>query len=141
MKPPKQNRGQIRIIEAFFASVLILSSVALIPSQTGVTSSSDQFLYSIERNVLATLDSDGSLSTLIESQNWTALRTCITLALPPSVWFNTTIFDENMQPVNQAQICSGSSMNGRIAATDYFCASRSGDYRIYIIRMQLSTVS
>ena len=141
MKPPKQNRGQIRIIEAFFASVLILSSVALIPSQTSVTNSSDQFPYSIERNVLATLDSDGSLATLIESQNWTALRTCITLALPPSVWFNTTIFDENMQPVNQAQICSGSPMNGRIAATDYFCASQSGDYRIYIIRMQLSTVS
>lgn len=139
MKHPNRNRGQIRIIEAFFASVLVLSSIALIPSKTIVGSSNDQFLYSMARNVLPTLDNDGSLSKLIESQDWTTLRTLLSLALPSSVWFNLTIFDENMNPINQALISRGTP-NGQIVATDYLCVGQGGDFSIYIVRLQLSTV-
>ena len=139
MKHTNRNRGQIRIIEAFFASVLMLSAIALIPSQTNVGTSNDQFLYSIARNVLPTLDNDGSLSKLIETQNWTTLTTQISLALPSSVWFNLTIFDENMNPINQPLISRGTP-NGRIVATDYVCVAQGGDFSIYIIRLQLSTV-
>ena len=139
MKRPNRNRGQIRIIEAFFASVLMFSAIALIPSQTIVGTSNDQFLYSIARNVLPTLDNDGSLSKLIETQDWTTLTTQISLALPSSVWFNLTIFDENMNPITQPLISRGTP-NGRIVSTDYVCASQEGDFSIYIIRLQLSTV-
>lgn len=139
MKHPNRNRGQIRIIEAFFASVLMLSTIALIPSQTIVGSSNDQFLYSMARNVLPTLDNDGSLSKLIESQDWATLRTQISLTLPSSVWFNLTIFDENMNPISQALISRGTP-NGRIVATDYVCVGRVGNFNMYIVRLQLSTV-
>jgi len=139
VKRPNRNRGQIRIIEAFFASVLMFSAIALIPSQTIVGTSNDQFLYSIARNVLPTLDNDGSLSKLIETQDWTTLTTQISLALPSSVWFNLTIFDENMNPITQPLISRGTP-NGRIVSTDYVCASQEGDFSIYIIRLQLSTV-
>ena len=139
MKHPNRNRGQIRVIEAFFASILMLSSIALIPSQTQVGSSNDQFLYSMARNVLPTLDNDGSLSKLVQSQDWTTLRTEISLALPSSVWFNLTVFDENMNPVSQPLISRGTP-NGRIVAIDYACVSQGGDFSIYIVRLQLSTV-
>ena len=139
MKHTNRNRGQIRIIEAFFASVLMFSAIALIPSQTIVGTSNDQFLYSIARNVLPTLDNDASLSKLIMTQDWTTLTTQISLALPSSVWFNLTIFDENMNPITQPLISRGTP-NGRIVSTDYVCASQEGDFSIYIIRLQLSTV-
>lgn len=117
----------------------MFSAIALIPSQTIVGTSNDQFLYSIARNVLPTLDNDGSLSKLIETQDWTTLTTQISLALPSSVWFNLTIFDENMNPITQPLISRGTP-NGRIVSTDYVCASQEGDFSIYIIRLQLSTV-
>jgi hypothetical protein len=141
MKLLNDNKGQIRIIEAFFASVLILSSLALIPSETHVVNSNTQVLRSTATNVLTSLDSDGFLSKLIENSNWTTLRKCVESILSPSIWFNLTVFNDNMQKLNDIQICSGNPVGQTIVSTEYLCASVSRDYTIYIIRLQLSTVS
>ena len=141
MRLLKDNKGQIRIIEAFFASALILSSLALIPSGTQVTNSNTQILSSTATHVLTTLDSDGFLSTLIENSSWTTLRECVESTLSPSMWFNLTVFNDNMQQINDVQISSGNPVGQTIVSTEYVCASVSADYNIYIIRLQLSTVS
>jgi hypothetical protein len=141
VKFSEDNKGQIRIIEAFFASILILSSLALIPPETRAGDSNDRALYLTARHVLTTLDSDGSLSKLIENQNWTTLRKCVESSLPATIWFNLTVFDENMRSINEIQICSGSPINEKVVATEYICASSSREYIIYIIRLQLSTVT
>jgi len=141
MRLLKDNKGQIRIIEAFFASVLILSSLALVPSQTHVVNSNTQALSSTATHVLTTLDSDGFLSTLIENGSWSTLRKCVESTLSPSIWFNLTVFNENMQEINDVQISSGNPVGQTIVSTEYVCASVSADYTIYIIRLQLSTVS
>lgn len=141
MRLLKDNKGQIRIIEAFFASALILSSLALIPSGTMVTNSNTQILSSTATHVLTTLDSDGFLSTLIENSSWTTLRECVESTLSPSMWFNLTVFNDNMQQINDVQISSGNPVGQTIVSTEYVCASVSADYNIYIIRLQLSTVS
>jgi len=141
MRLLRDNKGQIRIIEAFFASALILSSLALIPSGTMVTNSNTQILSSTATHVLTTLDSDGFLSTLIENSSWTTLRECVESTLSPSMWFNLTVFDDNMQQINDVQISSGNPVGQTIVSTEYVCASVSADYNIYIIRLQLSTVS
>ena len=141
MRLLKDNKGQIRIIEAFFASALILSSLALIPSGTMVTNSNTQILSSTATHVLTTLDSDGFLSTLIENSSWTTLRECVESTLSPSMWFNLTVFNDNMQQINDVQISSGNPVGQTIVSTEYVCASVSANYNIYIIRLQLSTVS
>jgi hypothetical protein len=141
VKPLNDNKGQIRIIEAFFASVLILSSLAFIPSETLVENSNTQVLRSTATQVLTALDNDGFLSKLIENSSWTGLRRCVESALSPNVWFNLTVFNENMERVNDIQICSGNPVGQAIVSTEYICASVSRDYSIYIIRLQLSTVS
>jgi hypothetical protein len=135
------NRGQIRTIEAIFASILILSSIALIPSPKNVVNQNDQILSSTARNVLITLDEDGSLSGLIDNGNWTTLRSRVASLLPSTIWFNLTVFDENMQPLNENQISAGTPISGNIVGTDYVCASPSQNYRIYIVRLQLSAVN
>jgi len=40
----KDNRGQIRIIEAFFAAILLLSVLALIPKTPDTTNNSSETL-------------------------------------------------------------------------------------------------
>jgi hypothetical protein len=135
------NQGQIRVIEAFFAAVLLLSALAMIPLETPVASSNDEILHSTAQRTLITLDSDDTLSRLIENESWTTLRESVQSLLSPAIWFNLTIFNENMNPINQVQISSGSQINEDTVAVDYVCASSGSNYRIYVVRLQLSDVN
>ena len=141
MKLAKDNRGQIRIIEAFFASILILGAVAIIPSQPSTSNSNQNSLKLNAQNVLATLDRNGFLASLIENGSWVELAKSVESSLSPAVWFNLTVFDENMHPINDIPICNGSPISQKITATDYISASTARDYRIYILRLQLASVT
>ena len=134
----RNKRGQIRVIEAFFASILLLSSLTLIPAVQRHTSGSNSALSSWALNVITSLDTDGHLATLVDQQNWTALRSCIESVVPPAVWFNVTVLDENMTCINTVPICSGSTISDHIDAVDYLCPSTNGNYIIYTIRLQLA---
>jgi hypothetical protein len=136
----KDNRGQIRMIEAFFASILLLSSLTLIPATQNNPNDSTDLLASTAHNVLMSLDSNGYLTGLVSNQSWINLKSSIQSSLSPMVWFNLTVFDENMACVNDAPICSGSAVSDRIVAVDYVCAGTSSDYAVYIIRLQLARV-
>ncbi|PVX27068.1 MAG: hypothetical protein CW716_04155, partial [Candidatus Bathyarchaeum sp.] len=92
----KNKKGQIRTIEAFFASLLILSTIALIPSQDGAEQTNYTTLYSAATQTLVALDSNGRLSNLIQDSNWTSLRNTVQSLLPVSLWFNLTVYDTNM---------------------------------------------
>ena len=132
------KRGQIRVIEAFFAAVLILSSLALIPVLPKSSAGSNGVLSATALNVLASLDSDGHLADLVDQRNWTVLQNCIEAFVPPAVWFNLTVYDENMTPINNVSICSGSAISDHIEAADYLCASKRGTYAVYNVRLQLA---
>jgi hypothetical protein len=136
----KDKRGQIRIIEAFFASVLLLSSLTLIPAVRKDSSDSSEILSSTARNILISLDSDGHLASLIRNESWISLKSSIQSLLSPMVWFNLTVFDENMTRLNDIPVASGSAVNDRIVAVDYICASTSSNYAVYIVRLQLARV-
>jgi hypothetical protein len=136
----KDKKGQIRTIEAFFASILLLSSLTLIPAVQEHSSDSTDTLYSTAHNILMSLDSNGHLAGLISNQSWINLKSSIQSSLSPMVWFNLTVFDENMNPINEIPITSGSPVNDKIVAVDYVCASTGSDYAIYLIRLQLAGV-
>jgi hypothetical protein len=135
MRLLRDNRGQIRIIEAFFASLLILSTIALIPSQPPAVDTSNGALQMKGQDALTTLDRNGYLSTLIENENWTIS------SLSSAIWFNLTVFDENMNGVNNTPISSGSPISEKIVSTEYVCAGISREYRVYMVRLQLSSVT
>lgn len=141
MRLLKDNKGQMRIIEAFFASILLFSILTLVPAPRNAGDTSDQTLISMGQNALTTLDNNGYLSKLIENESWITLRECIQSAFPPTVWFNLTVFDENNAALNNIPMSSGSLVNEKISSLDYVCASQSPDYSIYLIRLQLAAVS
>lgn len=137
----KNQRGQIRTIEAFFASLLILATLALVPTQFGVNKTHYNTLYSTGTQVLVSLDSNGMLSKQIEDSNWTSLKNCIQSMLPVSFWFNLTIFDENMICLNDVFVSNGSYVSEEIVSVNYVCATSSGNYALYMVRLQLAEAS
>ena len=140
MRLLKDKKGQIRTIEAFFASILLLSSLTLIPAVQQHSSDSTEALSSTAHNILMSLDSDGHLASLIGNESWGTLKSCVQSSLSPMVWFNVTVFDENMAPLNDMPITSGSPVNDQMVSVDYVCASSSSDYAVYIVRLQLAGV-
>ena len=140
MRLLKDKKGQIRVIEAFFASILLFSVLTLVPAPKTAKNTSDQTLVSMGQNALSTLDHNGYLSKLIENQNWTTLGECIQSSFPPTVWFNLTVFNENNNVLNDIPISSGSPVNEKTFSLDYVCASQSRSYGVYVIRLQLAVV-
>jgi len=130
----------VRIIEAIFATALLMSCLALVPSSSSSVTDSTGKLISTAQNVLLSLDSNGQLATLIDNQNWIALKDCLESALPLTVWFNLTVFDQNMNCINPFPICNAGAVSDKIVSVDYVCASQNSTYAIYILRLQLSEV-
>ena len=136
----KDKRGQIRVIEAFFASVLLLSSLTIIPVMQRGAEDPSPALSSAAFNVLSSLDSDGNLAELVNSRDWGALQSCVQACVPVAVWFNLTVFDADMNCLNTDFICSGGATSSNVQATDYVCVSSSGNFAVYVLRLQLAGV-
>jgi len=134
------NRGQIRVIEAFFAAILLLSVLALIPKTPDTTDNSSETLSTTAYNTMLSLDSDGQIANLIEKQSWSELKALVQSALPVAAWFNLTVFDQDMAIVNDIPICNGSPVSDRVVAVNYVCASVSGDFTVYLVRLQVAAV-
>ena len=131
------KRGQIRVIEAFFASLLMLSSLAIIPAIQDNTVDSEGVLSSEAFNVLESLDSGGQLGNLTDQRNWTAMKNLLKSAISPALWFNLTIFDENGEILNDIMVSSGSAIGNHIETADYICAGTNATYTVYRMRLQL----
>ena len=141
MRLLKDKKAQVRVIEAFFASMILLSVLTLIPQQKSVNNAGDADLSSTAQQVLLTLDNDGYLSRLIESGNWTQIRQCVQSTLPPTIWFNLTILSQDNVVLNDVPMSSGSSSNQETYSYDYLCVSQNANYAIYTVRLQLAVVS
>lgn len=139
MKLVRNKKGQVRVIEAIFATILLMSCLSFVPASTTVKDPMGN-LGSKAQNILLSLDSDGHLAALIGIQNWTSLKDCLESSFPMTVWFNLTVFDQNMHVMNPFPICNAGAVSDKIISVDYICASQNGTYAIYILQLQLSQV-
>jgi hypothetical protein len=139
MRLVRNKKGQVRVIEAFFASMLIMSCLALIPAQVTPKSSGVNLAWK-GQNVLFTLDSDGQLANLVDNHDWTKIGQCIESALPLTTWFNLTVYDKNHSILNDCPISNGGSVSDRISSVDYVCVSQKSTFAIYILQLQLAVM-
>ena len=139
MRLIRDKKGQVRVIEAFFASVLLLSCLTLIPAQTPTKNSNGDIAWKAE-NVLLTLDSDGHLASLVDNHNWAALGENVESALPLTTWFNLTVYDKGMNILNEFPICNGGAVSDKIVSVDYICVSQNSTFAIYVLQLQLAVV-
>ena len=132
------NKGVARSIEAFLAALLLIGSIALVPTFSAKTQSPDFASLALER--LIALDNNGQLAALIDAGNWVALKSCIDSAIPLTLWYNLTIFDQYMNAINPFPLCSSGTVSENINSVDYVSVSLGGTYRVYVLRLQLSLV-
>lgn len=135
----RQNRGQIRILEAFLA-VLLVSSALLLSSgfSQPETVEKDTQLESIGMQLLMQLDENSRLWELIDERNWTKTDATLREVMPFGIVFNFTIYDESGNTVNDVTVSNGVLAAERTVAVEYLCASRDLECQFYIVRLQLS---
>ncbi|NLE03946.1 MAG: hypothetical protein GX638_03955 [Crenarchaeota archaeon] len=133
----KNQRGQIRVIEAFFAAMLMLSILTILPAIENSTSHPEGTLSENAKNILISLDGEGQVANLIEQRNWNELRSLFQSCVSLTLWFNVTVFDEDMKALNEENINNGSPIGNNIESAEYICVSISSEYTIYIVRLQL----
>ncbi|MBS7615276.1 hypothetical protein KEJ18_06070 [Candidatus Bathyarchaeota archaeon] len=135
------NRGQIRVLEAFFAAAVIFGSLVLSgPIYVAFHSRGDNVaLYSIGMNVLMELDREGFLGEMIAQGNWTEISACLSFLLPLGVSFNVTIYDEDLDVVNSVSISDGTLDGKTVVSVQYLLVDRT-NLNFYIIRLQLAYI-
>ena len=136
----KDKRGQVRVIEAFLASMLILGCLTLIPAQTPQSITHDSVLLSKAQNVLLSLDSNGHLGRLIDAHNWFTLKESLDSAMPLTLWYNLTVYSENNVCLNNYPICSSGAVSNEVVSYTYICASPNRTYATYVLQLQLAVV-
>lgn len=138
----KTSKGQIRIIEAFLAVIVVFSAFAVsgsLPSNHNVTRKED--LASVGLNVLMLLDSDGFLGECIDNAEWSTLREALGLLLPSGVAFNLTIYDSAMRKINTENIANGGLNSQKTTFVEYMCVSQNVNFQCYILHLRLAVVA
>lgn len=138
MKFLTNKKGQIRVIEAFLASLLLTGCIAIIPIYSNYNTPPN--LYSQARNILIGLDSNGELAILIDDENWQGLKDTINSAVPLTLWYNLTVFDETANILNPIPISTSVTINDNINSIDYVSVSPNSQFKVYILRLQISMV-
>jgi hypothetical protein len=137
-----ENRGQIRIIEAFLAVLIIFSSFAISANLTVTQNTTNHDdLPSIGLQALMKLNSDGNLGKWIDGGDWAALRDALNLVLPAGIVFNLTVYDGQMQQINTDVISNGGFSSQDIAFMEYVCASQGNNFHCYIIHLYMAVAS
>lgn len=136
------RKGQIRIIEAFLAVSIIFSVLALTsPPLSTPDFERQSTLKKLGTQVLIELDKNGTLGKLIDDGNWTALEQSVEILLPLGVFFNLTVYDEEMREVNAQHISNSnmSNLQGRNGiSVQYLCATRCSNVHFYTVRLHLA---
>ena len=133
------NRGQIRIIEAFFAMLIVFSAFA-VSTNLSITRNSVNHadLESVGLSSLIKLDQEGALSYNLDQRNFSSIREALNLVLPTGVLFNLSVYDRNLQLLNEQAITNGGFSSEEVVSVEYLCASQDAVYRCYIIHLQLA---
>ncbi|NWF86857.1 hypothetical protein HXY32_03505 [Candidatus Bathyarchaeota archaeon] len=137
-----RNKGQIRIIEAFLAVLIIFSSFAVSSNLTIRQSTKrSEYLASVGFQALMKLDSDGSLGKYIDDGNWAALRDAFSMVLPAGICFNLTVYNGQMQQLNNVTISNVGFSSQQIAFVEYLSVTREPSFRCYILHLTLAVAT
>ena len=135
------RQGQIRVLEAFLAVIVVFSALLLSkPIYASYDDSADQeILYSIGMNALMHLDQDGDLGRLISQRDWTGISSRLSILLPIGVSYNLTVYDEESNILNDSPILGGDLNAKSVVSIEYIVVDRES-LSLYTVRLQLAWV-
>ena len=138
------RRGQMRVIEAIMASLLIVFAVVFV-DLFAVTPVSPKYesgeLEKIGFNVLHDLDEQELLGRFIGNGEWANLTSALSASLPTDVYFNLTVYDMAGAVVNSVPISYGTSRvfsnSTYVASVTYVVPGYQMLYRPRVLVLQL----
>lgn len=125
LRGKRGRQGQMRVIEAMMASLIIVFAVSFI-NLFAVTPVSPKYesseLEKIGYNVLHDLDEEGLLARFVckDPPEWVNMTAALAASLPTDVYFNLTVFDVSGRVVNTQSIGYGAS---RVFSNSTYVAS------------------
>jgi hypothetical protein len=138
----KADKGQIRIIEAFLAVIIVFSAFTVsgsLPLNQNTARKDDLTLIGL--NALMKLDSSGVLGKYIGDAEWSSLREALNLLLPSGVTFNLTVYNSSMQQLNTEIIANGGLNSQNTAFVEYICVSQNATFQCYILHLYLAVIA
>ena len=146
MKLLKNNKGQMRVIEAMMASFIILIAVAFV-NFFNVTPASSTYetgeLEKLGHNVLHDLDEQGLLARFVcsGSPEWENFTLALRVALPPDVYFNVTVYDSSGSVISTPPISYGDpkvfTSSSTVASVIYALPGYRGNYNLRTLVLKL----
>jgi len=132
------KKGQIRMLEAFLAVLVIFSaSIISITFSPPTNFNNEKLLSTSGMQALIELDSDGTLGKLIDERSWTAITDNLEILLPVGVSYNVTVYDDAMHQINDSTI--GNGLKGqKIVSIEYPCTSQGSECEFYLVQLQLA---
>lgn len=135
------NKGQMRIIEVFLSIILFFSALTVATTLSPSSSLEiDKTLQVVGMEILLAIDNKGELGRLIDERNWNSISDALKILLPTSVIYNLSVFDRQMQPVNNVSISNGLLPDQDVISVQYPCASSSSKGTLYLLRLRLAKV-
>jgi len=144
MKLAFDRHGQMRVIEAIMAIMLIIFAVAFV-NLFAVNPASPKYesgeLEKIGYNVLHDLDEQRLLARFVGKEEWENLTSALAASLPTDVYFNLTVYDTDGNKVNTQSISYGASRvftdSTYVASVTYTVPGYQLVYRPRVLILQL----
>lgn len=147
-KRSRNNRslkGQMRVVEAVMASLIVVSALAFLYLFAATPSSQPQETSELEKlghNVLHDIDEQRLLSRFVYGSEWQNLTAALTVSLPTDVYFNLSIYDVNGNPVSHPLIQYGDEQifesSKAIASVTYILPGFQTSYAPRILVLKLA---
>ncbi len=134
----------MRLVEAILASFIIILAITFL-NVFAVTPFSPRYetsdLEKMGNNVLHDMDEKKLLCRLVYNDEWETLRLALTVSLPPEIYFDLTVYDLDLNRVNEDPIRYGDSevfeTSSYVASVTYVVPGYQADYNPRVLVLQL----
>ncbi len=96
MRTRMNKKGQMRIIEVIFASLIVVFALSFVGIFAAVPASTTYEVTNLEKmgySLLQDLDQNGLLAKFVYIEDWESIRAALSVSLPLDVYFKLTIYD------------------------------------------------
>jgi len=140
----KGSRGQMRVIEAVMASLIVIAAIAFLYAFAAAPSSQTYETGDLEKighNVLHDIDEQRLLTRYIYNSEWANITAALTVSVPNDVYFNLTIYDIDGNSIGHPLIQYGSSQvftsSKAVASVTYIVSGYQTNYdpRILVLKL------
>ena len=143
-KSANSTKGQMRVVEAVMASIVVVTAIVFLYVFTAVPSSQTYETGELEKighNVLHDIDEQRLLTRYVYGSEWANLTAALFVSVPNDVYFNLTIYDINGYAINHPLIQYGSSQvftgSKAVASVTYIVSGYQTSYNPRILVLKL----